>query len=114
MNTDNAVRIYKYPLPTVPGKFTIKFDPPNCNRLWFAEQRGYPVIYAEVGEHGSIKELPMVALMTGQGMDKSECEVNEYLGTAMLGGGNFVLHYYLDWVRYQDEFMTQEGDANDR
>ena len=95
-----TVKIYKYPLPTTPGRFTIKFDPPLAGRFWFKEQNGLPVLYAEVGgKDTNMKECDFIAVITGQEFAPAEDveTLYDYMGTAMLDGGNFVLHYYVDW-----------------
>ena len=100
MESTNKVRIFKYPLPTVPGKFTIKFDPPLVGRHWFKEQRGLPMLYAEVSDDcNGMKECDFIAVMTGQAFSNAgDVEtLYDYMGTAMLHNGNFVLHYYVDW-----------------
>ena len=100
MEPTNKVRIYKYPLPTTPGKFTIKFDPPLNGRIWFKEQKGRPILYAEVGgEDAHILEADFIAVMTGQVLEDVDVTdgCHDYIGTAMLHDGDFVLHYYVDW-----------------
>ena len=115
MKHTDKVRIFKYMLPTVPGKFTIKFDPPLKSRFWFKEQKGCPVLYAEVGgEDAHILEADFIAVMTGQVLEDVDVTdgCHDYIGTAMLHGGDFVLHYYIDWARMYERWEEIDPDED--
>lgn len=83
--------VFKYELPGAGGRRT--FDVPvGTTALCVQLQGSMPVLYCEVPT-GKLRQvaLAVTAVMTGSAVPE---DAGAYVGTALLDGGGFVLHYY--------------------
>lgn len=81
--------VWKFELPTVSCVQEIRL-PGGSEVLRIDVQRGKPVLWALVEPERPLRSYFVEAVMTGQPRQKDW----GYLGTALLEGGDFVLHYF--------------------
>lgn len=90
-------KIYKYQLPTTPGRHYLNVHQLDKNGsfgfLSFAIQRESPVAWFVVDPNGKESKLEVDAFMTGQDFESGKGRT--FMGTALLADGEFELHYFL-------------------
>ena len=93
MELTNKVRIYKYPLPTTRGEFTLRL-PKRIDILRVAVQRGQPVLYVLFrGDTDDCREQHFYCAFTGEAIPYGPDYY--FIGTAILGADDdYVLHYF--------------------
>lgn len=87
--------IHKYELNMHPGVQTIHFTH-DADVMSVQVQRGRPVLYVFIDLDDECAETKTIrSVMTGTELDIDDLWSHNYIGTAMLDGGYFVLHYFL-------------------
>lgn len=81
--------VFKYQLPICPCVVTIEM-PEYADILCVKVQHGRATLWAEVEEEEKVVQRTIHAIMTGQ----ETPEDGDYIGTALLEGDSFVLHYF--------------------
>lgn len=85
------VQILKFPLPLKRGEFTLELPLVIYNAA-VKVQRDMPVLYVEAAADIQRLERPFLCTYTGETIPTGHV----LIGTAMLDGDNYVLHYFHD------------------
>ena len=93
------MKIFKYQLPTVKGPFTLPIPEGFAyENLYVGIQNNAPYIWFRVYKAKNAERYTkkFQCFETGYSVDENEGDLL-YLGTALLGGGAYVLHYFEDF-----------------
>jgi hypothetical protein len=88
-----AKRIFKYKLPQPSGAQTIQM-PQGAVILSVGMQRNFGVIWAIVDEDAPPVNRKFEVLLTGSTVPDATAVLGKFLGTLILGDGDFVLHVF--------------------
>ena len=89
--------IHKIQLPANPGGCLIEL-PLGMTPRRVDTQHNRPVLWFETKPASPIKQYKLLVLMTGEDVATETLDELQYLGTALLDGGAYVVHYYLERI----------------